>query len=173
MNWTALGAISDLIAAIVVIVTLGYLAVQVRQNTAALRSTAAHGAHDQAASIYDELASDPELTDLFMRVSNSPEDANDIERARFTSLMMAAVFRLQNWYLQVDSRTMDPELLHSWSRLVGQHAHTRGFKQFWEQRGNVFAPQFRKYLEEKVFSAEPDPLYRPLGASEVRRKMEK
>ena len=37
MNWEALGALSELIGAIAVVLTLIYLAVQIRQNTRAIR----------------------------------------------------------------------------------------------------------------------------------------
>ena len=33
MNWEALGAIGEIVGAIAVVLTLGYLAVQMRQNT--------------------------------------------------------------------------------------------------------------------------------------------
>ena len=37
MNWDALGAIAELLGAIAVFLTLAYLTVQVRQNSAALK----------------------------------------------------------------------------------------------------------------------------------------
>ena len=36
VNWTAIGTISELVGAIAVVVTLGYVAVQIRQNTNAI-----------------------------------------------------------------------------------------------------------------------------------------
>ena len=40
MNWDAIGAIGEILGAIGVIVTLGYLAVQIRQNTRSSRVSA-------------------------------------------------------------------------------------------------------------------------------------
>jgi hypothetical protein len=40
MNWDAIGAVAELLGAAGVIVSLGYLAIQIRQNTAALRGNA-------------------------------------------------------------------------------------------------------------------------------------
>ena len=37
MNWEALGAIGEIVGAVGVILTLGYLAVQIRQNVAQVR----------------------------------------------------------------------------------------------------------------------------------------
>ena len=39
MNWEALGAIGEIVGAVAVIATLGYLAVQIRQNTRALKAS--------------------------------------------------------------------------------------------------------------------------------------
>ena len=38
MNWEAIGAIGEVVGAAAVVVTLGYLAVQIRANTAALKA---------------------------------------------------------------------------------------------------------------------------------------
>ena len=89
MNWEAIGAISDFLAAIAVIATLGYVAVQIRQNTAALRSAATQGAHDQSASVYDLLASDPKLSDIFVRGSEAPDALDRVETGQFYAFLMA------------------------------------------------------------------------------------
>ena len=39
MNWEAIGAIGELVGAVGVIATLAYLAVQIRQNSQAVRSS--------------------------------------------------------------------------------------------------------------------------------------
>ena len=41
MNWDAIGAVGELLGALAVIVTLGYLAAQIRQNTRTVRSATA------------------------------------------------------------------------------------------------------------------------------------
>jgi hypothetical protein len=47
MNWDAAGAIADILAAAGVIISLFYLATQIRQNTKALRSASYHQAAQQ------------------------------------------------------------------------------------------------------------------------------
>jgi len=165
VNWEAIGAISDFLAAIAVVVTLGYLAIQVRQGTSAIKSTATQNAHDQTTALYDLLASDPDLAEIFARALKAPDTLNVSETARFYALMLSVVFRLQNWYLQTRSRHIDEEILDSWLKVCRQITGTPGFKWFWEQRRYVFAPEFVSYFENKVFREEPDPTYYPLGVS--------
>jgi hypothetical protein len=165
VNWDALGAISDFVGAIAVVVTLGYLAIQVRQNTSALRSTATQGAHDESAAVYDLLSGDATLADIFVRGLTSPEELTSTETARFFSVSMAYMFRYQNWYLQTRSGFIEKELLESWGRVLRQLSGTPGFQEFWRQRAHIFADEFVRYLEQGVLSSEPDPNYRPLGTS--------
>ena len=42
MNWEALGAIGEIVGAVAVVLTLGYLAVQIRQNTRSVRASTHH-----------------------------------------------------------------------------------------------------------------------------------
>ena len=169
MSWDALGAISEFVGAIAVVVTLVYLAIQVRQNTSALRSTATQGAHDQTAALYDLVSSDATLADIFVRGMTSPDELTSIETAQFFSLSMAFMFRYQNWYLQTRSGLIEKELLESWSRVLRQLSGTPGYQRFWQQRAHIFADDFVRYLEREVLSSEPDPNYRPLGTSPAAR----
>jgi len=163
MNWEVVGAISDVLAAIAVIVTLGYVAVQIRQNTSALRSAATQGTHDQSAAQYDLLASDPELSDIFVRGLEAPDTLNRIETGRFYAFLLGVIFRFQNWHLQTQSQALDKEHIESWARVLRQISGMPGFQRFWEDRRHIFTPTLVAYLEQDVFLRERDPDYRPLG----------
>jgi hypothetical protein len=163
MNWEAIGAISSILSAIAVIATLGYVAVQIRQNTRALRSAATQGAHDQHASMYDILASDPKLADIFVRGLEAPDTLDRIETGRFYAFLLSVMVRFQNWYLQTQSQALDSELIESTSRILRQISGTPGFKRFWEDRRHMLMPALAKHFEAEVFLTERDPNYHPLG----------
>lgn len=170
MNWETVVEISNVLSAIAVIATLGYVAVQIRQNTAALRSAATQGSHDQSAAIYDLLAGDPELSDLFVRGLEAPDSLDRIQTARFYSFLMGVLFRFQNWYLQTQSNVLDKEQTESWARILRQISGMPGFQQFWKQRRHIFTPVLLTYLEKEVFQSERDPGYYPLGVGPEEQK---
>ena len=163
MNWEAIGAIGEVVGAIAVIATLIYLALQIRQNTAALRSTATQAAHDQAANVYNILCSDPDMAGIFMRGTLAPNELSDDELARLNSFYSVTQFYLQNWYMQSRDQLMDDTLLSSWSNIVARISTTPGFEQFWEQRSYVYSPVYREWLETEVFPKAGGETYDPLG----------
>lgn len=86
INWNAIGAIGEIIGAIAVVVTLLYLAVQVRQNTRTTEHAIKRGVHGDARSWTDKLIQDPELTDLY-RAGMNGEELSSGDRLRFSMLL--------------------------------------------------------------------------------------
>jgi len=163
VNWEAIGAISNILSALAVIATLGYVAVQIRQNTSALRSAATQGTHDQTAAVYDLLASDPQLSDIFVRGLEEPDSLNRVETARFYAFFLGVMFRFQNWYLQTNSQALDKVHIESWARVLRQISGMPGFQRFWQDRRHLFTPSLLNYMEQEVFVGARDPHYHPLG----------
>ena len=159
--------ISEIVAAIVVAVTLVFLTVQMRQNTKALRSTATQAAHDQVAQIYNPLMSDPSLAEIcFIKGLQQPLELSTVESARFLAFWMQLTFNLQNWFIQTQEGAIESSLLDSWSQNVADLSDMPGFKYFWERRKHAFSPKFQQYLETEVLTRERTPGYRPLGVPE-------
>ncbi len=67
MNWEAVGAIGETVGAVGVIITLIYLATQLRQNTLALRVASIDSTTKVGNDIRTSLLSDPELTAIYTR----------------------------------------------------------------------------------------------------------
>jgi len=167
LNWEAFGAIGEVVGAIAVIVTIAYLAIQVRQNTAALRSAATLGATEEATQIYHTLCTDPDLAMLFVKGHAVFDELDDSQVARFYSFYMMIIFSVQNWYFQTRDGLIEESLLASWTRLMQQAVTAAGFQQFWNDRRFVFALEFQKWMEAEVFGKASEAVYKPLG---VRQK---
>lgn len=67
MNWEALSAVAEIVGAVAVVVSLLYLAAQVRQNTNVTRSSVRHGVTERAIAHAAPLVASEELTRLLQR----------------------------------------------------------------------------------------------------------
>ena len=78
MNWEALGAIAELLGAIGVIATLGYLATQIRQNSKLLQLNNTYQTLDASRTNFLTYLAQVDVATLLSKV-RSGEDLSDTE----------------------------------------------------------------------------------------------
>ena len=86
MNWDAIGALADSIGAIVVVATLVYLTIQLRQNTKAIQHSTDRGVFDDANKWMYTLIENPEIAELYVSGMNEDELTSS-QRIRFALLL--------------------------------------------------------------------------------------
>ena len=83
LNWEAVGAIAELVGAGAVLVTLGYLAIQIRQHTRSVTMAtfeAALNGFNETCRLYAE---DPELASIALRGGADPASLDPVEAVRY------------------------------------------------------------------------------------------
>lgn len=83
MNWDAIGAISEILAAIAVVITLIYLAKQIRQNSQAVEISALRDTTEQWNRWSEVLATSSELADIVARGNKSYRNLPEVEALRY------------------------------------------------------------------------------------------
>lgn len=138
MSWDAIAALSQLVAAVAVVVSLIYLAVQVRQNTRQLveqtkshhlssLSDVGHGFREFRASV----ARDQQVASVWWRgISNLPS-LNDAERLQFDFLAIEFFWSLGMMWLYVEQGVFEPWLFEHSRRNVLLYAGP-GLKEWWQ-----------------------------------------
>jgi len=93
-----LGSLGELIAALATILTLLYLAVQIRNNTKATRASTSLSVNDSLTTINNALRSDSEFTDIWLRGCHDLASLNDVERVRFITHALEILYLTQYIY---------------------------------------------------------------------------
>ncbi len=104
-----LANLGEFIGAIGVIVSIGYLAVQIRQNTKAVRSSSYHQAAEQTWSACLALAQDGELAALLAK-SRQGEPLTLDEEMRRDSYEAAMIFGFENMLRLHEEGLLDAEI---------------------------------------------------------------
>ena len=139
-----------------VIVSLLYLAVQIRQNTKIVVANAAKDTSDSSREWFSFMIEDPELGRIFHVGAEGMENLNVAERLRFAVLMFTYLKSIESSHYQAEIGLMDPDLWSGWDYQNQQYLGSPGVQAYWEERRNAFSVRFQRYVD----SATTDPNFR-------------
>ena len=132
MNWEAIGAVGEVLGAIGVIVTLAYLAVQIRQNSAMMRSSAVQSSNSRITGTAG-LVANSESAAVLARGMRSLNQLDEGERTHFTSMISTLFITMDSTYwdhrmgfLPDEIWERELEMLRNWLVLPGVRDHLPG-----------------------------------------------
>ena len=99
MTIAELGSLGEFIASFGVLITLIYLAIQLRQSTKAVRLNTGRAVTEELQIIFSLIASDESLSKVFMEGAQN-EELSGINRLRYYTLISNLVRVYENAYLQ-------------------------------------------------------------------------
>jgi len=86
MDWNAIGAIGEVLGAVAVVVSLGYLAVQIRHNTESVRTQSFQTLIDRVAEM-NSRTSEPHVADVVARGRRSYVGLSEADQVTFNYYM--------------------------------------------------------------------------------------
>ena len=114
MSLDLIVVIAEVVGAAGVILSLLFVAMQLRENTHALRSTESHALHDSENVFYSDLSSDPDLARIWelapAGISNIPEE----DRPQWNIIALRLILLFQMVHYQRRKRMVDDELWEAW-----------------------------------------------------------
>ena len=147
MHWEAVAAIGGVLGALGVILTVVFLAVQVRRNTAATQSQTYQAACSALAEFGALLAQDPELCRIWQTGLANPDKLVGIEYFRFAFLGISLLRRYENAFYQYHAGLIDDEFWDGYRNNLLWHFHRPGVQHWWQERRQTFSGAFCQYLE--------------------------
>jgi hypothetical protein len=163
MNWDAVGAIGQVIGAVLVGITLIYFSLQLRQNTSAMKSSTFLAISTLMGSTMEVLATDSDLAPLLIKAQSGLDDLSATERARFGFLMMMAMRRVEAVVVQRHLGLIDPELTEGFERSALSAIGSKGPRQWWDGSKGAFSNLFAAWVDEKLASDQPRPIHAGFG----------
>ena len=128
MNWEAIGAIGEIIGAIAVVVSVLYLAFQIRQNTQATQGATIQGVTD---TIQRENRWSSDLGEVFLKAIESPDTISKVEAFQVGEWLTAAMSARQNEYLQYRRGLIDKEMWEASRGIIQTIMSIRFCRDWW------------------------------------------
>ena len=142
MNWDAIGAVSEIAGAAGVLVSLLYLAVQIRRYTNAIERESQQSFNQQQNALWSLLLSNTTLNELIKRGESTPDQLSEDEWDDFTKFAFMHMNVWESVFRNYQSQNLDHESFRAWdagARLVSNKA---GYKKFWGINRSAYNDSF-------------------------------
>jgi hypothetical protein len=150
MNWEVAGVLAEVVGALAVVVTLGYLAVQIRQNTKAIKATSHHAVTDSFNALNVSVFQDPEVGRLWRLGHSGYSNLTEDEQVSFSFMMLAYIRIFETLYYQRNLGTMEEQLFLAEEKSAEWMIAQPGFREWWSSNPISFSAEFRSYMNDMV-----------------------
>jgi len=156
VNWEAISAIGQIVGALAVVISLIYVAREIRSNARAAR-TASMGNVNRWLG---ELVVNPHLGELWYRGIHDFGSLKNGDLVRFSVLMDQLFNIYQEMYYQRFEGQLDPR---QWGTLEAAQRDINGYPRvqaWWRTRSHWYNKEFAKHIDHLQQTAPPPRLYR-------------
>ena len=159
MDWTIqeLGAAGEFVGSVGVLITLIYLALQIRQSTSIILQNASAllgateiSSNEQNLKFMLTAAQDEQLAEILMKGFEGAETTR-LERMRFNNYLHAAFQSHQVFFIQWQRQIGGDDVWFFFARYFkDQMLNAPGVLTWWERNAEIFIPEFGQYIDATI-----------------------
>ena len=145
MTLEDLGNIGELIAAIATVATLGYLALQIRQNTKVVRGSTAE------AVMQSEIASAALIAqhaNVYRRGNANISELNADERVVYDEIIFTEISQIWSAFTQYQSGLIDEVGFGGFRAECENYMAKPGFRSVWAKAKEEYPEDFRQFIDK-------------------------
>jgi hypothetical protein len=147
MNWQAIGAIGEVIGAIAVVITLLYVARDIRQNSRSLAIAALRDTTSNWNQLSGLVASSGELADIVARGNRSLASLSEPEALRYGAYVQSFFDNVENLRSLVVDYGIQRDLAVI-EAIVARRVVVRGYAEWWRDNTGDYSPAFIAWIEQ-------------------------
>ena len=146
MDWEAAGAIGEIVGAAAVVVSLMYLASQIRTQNRETRAASVHQVMHEYSNAVAKLH-EPEMADVWVAAIEDFDSLSPSQRLRFIIYLTVAVRSFEDAYFQWCEGRLEDDVWHALLTSLRDVKSTNAFARFWELRRHQFRREFTDYID--------------------------
>lgn len=149
MSWEAVSAVADSIGVILIIVSLIYVALQIRQNTDTVRAATELETGRHWSDLHARAAHSPDMVDIWDKGLTDPEQLTPTQKRRFIWFVAEYFFIVENFYRQHKVGFLS---LETWAQheaaVAGLLLHPV-LQRWWESGVSPYSAEFRAVIDAR------------------------
>jgi hypothetical protein len=156
MNWEMLSAIGQVVAAIGVIPSLIYLAVQIREQNKERRRAGINILTAQWSELVKAAQESREFATLFLRGVRSFHDLDAPDKLRFSAFFTRFTRNCEGMFIYYRDGALDKALWEEIDRTMIDYFAYPGVREWWATRKHWLTNEFRAVVEA-IIAQDPEP----------------
>ncbi len=150
MTITEVGALGEFVGAIAVVVTLVYLAIQIRQNTRAIRGSAERETVSLQQSALQPVAASLELADVHSRALFQFSEMSPAEQVQFHRTISALFQSFESAFYQHKASLIGDEIYSRIVKNIKGWFRFPGVNYWWDTWAGEYSDEFNAFIENEV-----------------------
>ncbi len=150
MNWDAIGAVGEIIGATAVVVSVVYLAFQVRDNT---RASILSATRDLFATSHDAMASitaNEVTSEIWLVGSRDRSRLNHRDEHRFSQILFQVFSNYEQQYFHLKEKLIYSQIFDSQMRAFRIALVYPGIRDWWKDNKTFYDPEFQQHVEKVI-----------------------
>ena len=152
MTLASLANVGEFLGGIAVVVSLVYVALQIRQNTRTIRGSTLQQNTDFWGDLFLQVAH-PELAKVFAIGMQGSADIPPVIFTQFSCIARSIFLGMENQYFQYRNGVLDSGSYLGYEKIIkAQILAHRGFRIYWEQNSSYFSSAFTSHIDALIDS---------------------
>ena len=145
MDWNVITGLAEVLGALAVIISLAYLAFQIRQNTRSIEGATEQSLMSAEMSLYGLLA---EHASVYRRGCINIADLTPDEVTQFEQLVLAVMSQLYGAYVQYKRKLIPISVWNAYTNDWNEYVSLAGFQDAWSNLQSSYPKEFNLCLDK-------------------------
>jgi hypothetical protein len=157
MTLSDLASLGGFVSGVAVLISLIYLALQVRQNRQHVAAQISQSRMQYGTSRLDHYIADREILDLMLRGGQGDSNLSAAEITRYGFLVLTTVMGMEDEFRQYQAGLISEELHNGFVRRAARPFQRLGWRAMWTAQRDGFEPDFQAFVDSIVRRAVENP----------------
>ena len=147
MNWSAIGAVGEVTGALVVLLTLIYLAIQLRQNTNQLKAAAREATQKEFNDLRLLIFGNREVAHLYRTGLDDLDNLDETDKLRFIAWYDHIMSGFEGLYERIKDGTMEHDA-NSMEKQIARFISSKGGRESWIEIKYRHSEAFQQFVDD-------------------------
>ncbi|MBW2493425.1 MAG: hypothetical protein JRE43_01640 [Deltaproteobacteria bacterium] len=148
MTLDQLGNLGEFISGLAVVVTLVYLAIQIRHNTRAVRSSMHHAMIDSTLRIAESLSDNADVARIVLRADEDYDNLTQEELIRFEAYGERVFSNFESVFYSYRNSMIEEDLWESWESSYLADIKRKSMRRYWQDERPQHLYDFTQFIDQ-------------------------